>query len=147
MSTPEQATTHTDPPPFVTLFLMMTGYYISRAIYVTAALGMPICSFYPSDGKRSAQAARVASLLLARRRGVSSLPIQRPVLNCFCQVSAARLVLTCEVCDSTRDLENARVGARAQTETGHGALQELFPGGVGLTKFTNVFARHLRIAV
>jgi hypothetical protein len=81
MSTPEQATTHTDPPPFVTLFQMMTGYYISRAIYVTAALGMPICSFYPSDGKRSAQAARVASLLLARRRGVSSLPIQRPVLN------------------------------------------------------------------
>ena len=40
MATQEQGTTPTTSPPFVTLFEMVTGYYLSRAIYVAAKLGI-----------------------------------------------------------------------------------------------------------
>ena len=40
MTEQEQLTTPTDPPPFVALFQMVTGYYISQAIYVAARLGI-----------------------------------------------------------------------------------------------------------
>jgi hypothetical protein len=40
MSTQELATTATTPPPFVALFQMVTGYYISQALYVAAKLGI-----------------------------------------------------------------------------------------------------------
>ncbi len=40
MSTQEPVTTPTTPPPFVALFQMVTGYYISQALYVAAKLGI-----------------------------------------------------------------------------------------------------------
>jgi SAM-dependent methyltransferase len=40
MSTQEQVTAPPDAPPFVTLFQLATGYYISRALYVAAKLGI-----------------------------------------------------------------------------------------------------------
>src|SRR5262245_35561838 len=40
MAEQEPFTTSTNPPPFVTLFQMVTGYYISRALYVAAKLGI-----------------------------------------------------------------------------------------------------------
>src|SRR6266581_1191499 len=40
MTEQEQLTTPIDPPPFVALFQMVTGYYISQAIYVAAKLGI-----------------------------------------------------------------------------------------------------------
>jgi len=40
MSEQEPFTPPTDPPPFVALFQMVTGYYISQAIYVAAKLGI-----------------------------------------------------------------------------------------------------------
>ncbi|NOT55387.1 MAG: methyltransferase domain-containing protein [Deltaproteobacteria bacterium] len=40
MAEQESFTPPTDPPPFVALFQMVTGYYISQAIYVAAKLGI-----------------------------------------------------------------------------------------------------------
>ena len=40
MAAQESFTPPTDPPPFVVLFQMITGYYISQAIYVAATLGI-----------------------------------------------------------------------------------------------------------
>jgi O-methyltransferase/methyltransferase family protein len=40
MSTQEPVTTPTTPPPFVALFQMVTGYYVSQALYVAAKLGI-----------------------------------------------------------------------------------------------------------
>jgi hypothetical protein len=40
MAEQESFTSFTDPPPFVALFQMITGYYISQAIYVAATLGI-----------------------------------------------------------------------------------------------------------
>src|SRR5881296_2987375 len=40
MSTQELVTTPTTPPPFLALFQMVTGYYISQALYVAAKLGI-----------------------------------------------------------------------------------------------------------
>lgn len=40
MSTQEPVTTPTTPPPFVALLQMVTGYYISQALYVAAKLGI-----------------------------------------------------------------------------------------------------------
>jgi SAM-dependent methyltransferase len=50
MSGQEQFTSPTDPPPFVALFQMVTGYYISQAIYVAAKLGI---ADRLTDGPRS----------------------------------------------------------------------------------------------
>jgi hypothetical protein len=40
MAEQEPFTSPTDPPPFVALFQMITGYYISQALYVAAKLGI-----------------------------------------------------------------------------------------------------------
>src|SRR5713226_6151631 len=40
MSTQEPVTTPTTPPPFVALFQMVTGYYVSQALYGAAKLGI-----------------------------------------------------------------------------------------------------------
>jgi O-methyltransferase domain/Dimerisation domain len=50
MAEQEPFTLPTDPPPFVALFQMVTGYYISQAIYVAATLGI---ADRLTDGPRS----------------------------------------------------------------------------------------------
>jgi hypothetical protein len=40
MAEPDSFTSPIDLPPFVALFQMITGYYISQAVYVAATLGI-----------------------------------------------------------------------------------------------------------
>ena len=66
-------------------------------------------------------------------------------MDCFGDVSGFDFVGVFEIGDGAADFQDAIVGSRGETETGHGAFQHRLAFGVNATVATNQTARHRRV--
>src|SRR2546427_3231257 len=90
----------------------------------------------------------VSGSALIRARIVSLRPVgavERAIVDGFGNVSGIDFVGIFEVSDRAADFQNAIVGSRGETQTGHGAFQHRLAFGVNATVKTNQTRRHCGI--
>ena len=66
-------------------------------------------------------------------------------MDCFGDVSGFDFVGVFEIGDGAADFQDAIVGSRGETETGHGAFQHRLAFGVNATVTSNQTRRHGRV--
>ena len=96
---------------------------------------------------KSSRIERKAGVIIARSALGSIIPIHHPVLNGFGDMGGADVFLRSQVGDGAGDLEDAVVGAGAETEFGHRRLQELLGIGANGAEFLYLPRPHLGVGV
>ena len=71
--------------------------------------------------------------------------VQRAVLNGLSEVGDSEPISTLQVCDRSRNLKDAIVGARGETLLLHGTLQKAFGVGTELAVNADLAGRHLGV--